>query len=146
MSLERFERVELLPRARAYRRFLDDATTARGWAVATAVTTLFIEGTAYERHELDPSAPSRPVPPLSEHPLVKHYGLSIDHLALTKAHRAVEGDHRQAAWRVVLDHVSTQERQPVVDALTEAVESWRAYRDDVARACGVTPDMPALTG
>ena len=146
MSLERFDRVELLPGARAYRSFLDDATTARGWAVAAAVTTLFVEGTAYERHELDPSAPPRPAPPLSEHPLVKHYGLSIDHLALTKAHRAVEGDHRRAAWKVLLDHVPAEARQPVVYALTEAVESWKAYRDEVARACGITPDMPALTG
>ena len=146
MSLERFDSVELLPAARGYRCFLDDATTARGWAVAAAVTTLFVEGTAYERHELDSSAPARPEPALHEHPLVKHYGLPIDHLALTKAHRAVEGSHRQAAWRVLLDHVDRGDRAPVVGALREAVDAWKGYRDDVARACGVTRDMLAMAG
>ena len=34
----------------------------------------------------------RATPPLHEHPLVKHYGLPLEHLALTKAHRAVEGE------------------------------------------------------
>ena len=33
------------------------------------------------------------------HPLVKHHGLPLEHLALTKAHREVEGEHRAAAWK-----------------------------------------------
>ena len=60
MDLERFSGVQLLPAARRYRGFLDDVTTNRGWAVAASIATLFIEGTAYERHELGPSAPPRP--------------------------------------------------------------------------------------
>ena len=31
-----------------------------------AVTTLFVEGTPFERGELDPNAPKRPVPPLED--------------------------------------------------------------------------------
>ena len=62
MDVERFANVQLLPAARAYRGFLDDVTTDRGWAIAAAISTLFIEGTAYERHELDASAPPRPQP------------------------------------------------------------------------------------
>lgn len=146
MDLERFERVELLPAARAYRDVLDDATTNRGWAVAASVATLFIEGTAYERHELDESAPARPQPPLEEHPLVRHYGLPLECLALTKAHRSVEGEHRKAAWRVMLNHVPSRERAAVVDAMREAVEAWQSYRDDVAAACGITREALALTG
>ena len=73
-----------------------------------------------------------------EHPLVKHYGLPLECLALTKAHRGVEGEHRAAAWRVMLDHVPESERGPVVDAMREALERWLAYRDDVAEACGLT--------
>lgn len=145
MDLDRFERVQLLPAAREYRAFLDDATTNRGWSVAAAIATLFIEGTAYERHELDNDAPPRPQPPLEEHPLAKHYGLPVECLALTKAHRSVEGEHRKAAWRVMLDHVPAGDRERVVSAMHEAVEAWRAYRDDVAEACGVTREMPALT-
>ena len=93
---------------------MDDATTNRGWSVAASIATLFIEGTAYERHELDASAPARPQPPLEEHPLAKHYGLPVECLALTKAHRSVEGEHRQAAWRVMLNHVPVDDRVAVV--------------------------------
>ncbi|MGD8316315.1 MAG: iron-containing redox enzyme family protein [Myxococcales bacterium] len=146
MDLQRFEHVELLPGARRYRDFLDDATTNRGWAVAASIATLFIEGTPYERHELDPSAPARPQPPLEQHPLVRHYGLPVECLALTKAHRSVEGEHRKAAWRVMLRHVPPADRSAVVYALSEAVQAWQAYRDDVAEACGITRQDAALTG
>lgn len=139
MDVSRFESVKLLPAAQDYRDFIDDATERRGWSVAAAVATLFLEGTPYERHELDPDAPARPVPALTEHPLVKHYGLPIEALALTKAHRSVEGEHRQAAWRVMLDHIPDESRPGVVAAMKEAVEAWLAYRDEVAAACGVTP-------
>jgi pyrroloquinoline-quinone synthase len=137
MDLRRFERVELLPGAARYRSFLDDATQARGWEVAAAVATLFIEGTRYERGELERGAPRRPEPPLEAHPLCAHYGLSPEHLALTRAHRKVEGEHRAAAWRVVLDHVAEERRRAVVAAMEEALERWLAYRDDVAQACGL---------
>src|SRR5438132_13069117 len=102
MDLERFERVELLPAARAYRAFLDRCTLQGGWDEAAAVTTLFLEGTKFERGELSNSARRRPVPPLGDHPLVKHYGLPLEALALTRAHRNVEGGHRAAAWRSIL--------------------------------------------
>jgi pyrroloquinoline-quinone synthase len=137
MDLERFAQVQLLPGARRYRDFLDDATEQRGWSVAVAVTTLFLEGTPHERGELDPSAPKRPVTPLEEHPLVKHYGLPLAHLALTKAHRAVEGEHRKGAWSVLLSHVPAQEYAQVVAAMDEALQHWKSYRDDVANASGL---------
>jgi hypothetical protein len=136
MDLARFERVELLPAAARYRRFLDESSE-RGWEVGAAVTTLFVEGTRWERGELDPAASRRPQPPLEDHPLVKHYGLPIEHLALTKAHRAVEGSHRAAAWRVLLDHVAPSARPRVVSGVEHALELWLGYRDDVATACGL---------
>src|SRR5690349_2188514 len=110
MDLSRFERVELAPAAQRFRALLDDYSQRRGWAQACAVTTLFLEGTEHERGELDASAPRRPEPPLDRHPLVVHYGLPIDALALTKAHRRVEGSHRAAAWRIILDHVPEADR------------------------------------
>jgi hypothetical protein len=139
MDLARFERVQYLPGAAKYRALLDDATQTRGWEVAAAVTTLFLEGTPYERGELDPAAPKRPQPPLSDHPLVKHYGLSTEHLALTKAHRRVEGGHRAAAWRALLGYVEPGKCAAVVAAMQTTLQTWLAYRDDVASACGVTP-------
>jgi pyrroloquinoline-quinone synthase len=138
MDVSRFDRVVYLPGAAAYRRVLDRATQAQGWEIATAVTTLFLEGTPHERGEIDEHAPKRPTPPLSEHPLVKHYGLPISHLALTKAHRSVEGSHRAAAWRMILGHVPAHAYDKVVSAVQEALDGWLAYRDDVAAACGVT--------
>ncbi len=137
MDVSRFTEVALLPAAKRYRDVLDHATLHRGWAAATAVTTLFIEGTPYERGEIDELALKRPVPPLEDHPLVKHYGLSLDDLALTKAHRAVEGDHRRAAWAVV-DHMEAPAYPVVIEAMRAALAAWLLYRDDVAAACGVT--------
>lgn len=142
MDLERFDNVELLPEARRYRDFLDDATRLRGWEIAAAVVTIFIEGTKDERGQTDPTAPPPPLPPLEEHPLVRHYGLSLESLALTKAHRRVEGQHRASAWRVVVDFVSSAKREIVIGALTEALDHWLLYRDAVALACGLerSPD------
>ncbi len=138
MDLARFAHVELLPRARLYRAYLDECTLGRGWDVAAAVTTLFLEGTKFDRGELSPTAPRRPAPALSEHPLVKHYGLPVEALALTRAHRAVEGGHRRAAWSNLLDHVTDPERQQaVLLAMRGALEHWLGYRDDVAQACGI---------
>lgn len=138
MDLARFDHVTLLPAARRYRGFLDHATQGRGWAVAATVTTLFLEGTPHDRAALDPAAPARPEPPLSEHPLVKHYGLPLDALALTKAHRRVEGAHRASAWRSLLDHAPVDDRPRCVEALEDALSLWQGYRDEVAAAVGLT--------
>jgi hypothetical protein len=137
MDLSRFEHVELLPASQRYRRFLDQATLERGWEVAAAVTTLFVEGTAHDRGELDPAAPRRPEPPLEQHPLVVHYGLPLESLALTRAHRKVEGSHRAAAWRVILGRVEPEARDAVVVAMREALALWLEYRDGVAAAVGL---------
>src|SRR5215470_7864320 len=134
MDLARFERITLAPAAARFRAVLDDRTQRRGWAQACAVTTLFLEGTEHERGEIDPDAPRRPAPPLERHPLVVHYGLSVEHLALTKAHRQVEGEHRAAAWRILVGHVPEPVREAVVEAMQSALEAWLAYRDDVAAA------------
>jgi hypothetical protein len=137
MDLARFERIELGPAARAFRAVLDDRTQRHGWAQACAVTTIFLEGTEHERGELDPSAPRRPTPPLDQHPLVVHYGLPLDALALTKAHRQVEGSHRAAAWRILLDHVPATEYRGVIEAMEETLAAWLSYRDEVAANCGL---------
>lgn len=138
-DLERFENVKLLPKAKKYRDFLDAATGEKGWDVATAVVTIFIEGTPHERGELDPKAQKRPETPLEEHPLVKHYGLPLASLKLTKAHRKVEGNHRASAWKSILGHVQPARREPVLRAMEQALMHWLAYRDDVAKACGLQP-------
>ena len=137
MDLTRFDNVQLLPAARHYRNFLDEATQRYGWEIAAAVVTIFVEGTKDERAVIDPSTPAAPPPPLEEHPLVRHYGMAVEHLALTKAHRQVEGHHRASAWAGILTHVTPTRRGPVVRAMNEALERWLLYRDAVAEICGV---------
>ena len=138
MNREAFDHVRLLPEAARYRAFLDEATLERGWEVATAVTTIFVEGTRHDRHDVEGVGPARPTPPLIEHPLVRHYGLPVDKLELTRAHRMVESDHRAAAWRMVLGHVGPDAYADVVEAMEQALDRWLGYREGVAAACGLT--------
>jgi len=137
MDLSRFKNVQPLPEARNYREFLDHAIQKRGWEIAAAVVTLFIEGTKEERSEIDPTVPKQLQRPLAEHPLVKHYGLALKHLALTKAHREIEGDHRASAWEAILNYVPPEKRESVVSAIENALACWLRYRDEVAAACGI---------
>jgi pyrroloquinoline-quinone synthase len=146
MDLARFEAVQLLPAAADYRAEIDAATRGAGWDVGAAVTTLWLEGTAHERGEIDPTAEKRPEPPLTEHPLVKHYGLPLSSLQLTKVHREVEGSHRASAWRIVRTHVAPDRRTVVVDAMQRVRDRWLHYRDAVAAACGVGRDDVADLG
>ncbi len=139
MDLARFGSVELLPAARRYRDLLDRLTQHGTWQAGAAVTTLFVEGTRWERGELDDTAPRRPEPPLEQHPLVVHYGLPMERLSLSRAHRRVEGSHRAVAWRVVLEHVEPEARPLVMDGMQRALDCWLAYRDEVAEACGLEP-------
>ena len=137
MDLGRFERVELLPAAAEYRATLDHLTIAQGWVTAACVATIFIEGTAHDRGELDPSVAKRPAPPLDQHPLVVHYGLPVASLALTRAHRAIEGNHRASAWSCVLDFANLEARAPAVAGMQQALDAWLCYRDMVAEAVGL---------
>jgi hypothetical protein len=137
MDLARFEQITLLPKAREFRDTLDEYTQRHGWAAAAAVTTIFLEGTEHERGELDETAPKRPAPPLEKHPLVVHYGLPLEALALTKAHRRVEGSHRAAAWRC-FDHVPQLAHHGVVEAMEATLAAWLSYRDEVAEALGLS--------
>lgn len=135
MDLKRFERVELLPAAERYRSFLDEATQSYGWDIAAAIVTIFVEGNAEERAAL--SLEKRTPAPLGEHPLVKFYGLPVEKLALTKAHRQVEGDHRRAAWSAILENVAPLRRGAVVRTMIDALDFWLKYRDEVADICGL---------
>ena len=137
MDLKRFENVELLPAASDYRKTLDMYLQHHGWDAACAVATVFVEGTEYERGEVDDSAAKRPVVPLEQHPLVVHYGLPLEALALTKAHRRVEGEHRRSAWDSLLDYTAPERRATVTAAMRHVLDAWLVYRDAVSAACGL---------
>jgi pyrroloquinoline-quinone synthase len=135
MDLKRFEHVQLLPAAERYRSFLDEATQHYGWDIAAAIVTIFVEGNSDERAAL--ASGNHAPAPLEEHPLVKHYGLPVEKLALTKAHRQVEGGHRQAAWNAILENVAPMRRGAVVRTMVDALDFWLKYRDEVAEICGL---------
>lgn len=135
MDLKRFDTVQLLPGAERYRSFLDAATESYAWDIAAAVVTIFVEGNSDERTTLAGSP--APAVPLEQHPLVRFYGLPIESLALTKAHRQVEGNHRKAAWDAILNCVTPLRRGAVVRTMGDALDLWLKYRDEVAEACGL---------
>ena len=142
-----FGRVQLLPCARAYRDFLDAASWGRPWVTGAAVLTLFVEGSANERREL--AALDGPAQTEAEidaairsHPLVRVHGVDPKFLELQRVHKRVEGGHRRDAWEAVLGSASAFEAE-VVGALERALQLWLAYRDEVARACGVERDQGA---
>ncbi len=137
MDLERFKDIEFLPAARRYRTHIDKMTLEEGWELGAAVTTLFIEGNRFERALFDENAPPQPTLSAQEHPLVKHYDLPVDCLRLTQAHGKVEGEHRQAAWRILLDHMDSAHYGAVLDAMEDTLQAWLAYRQEVALACGL---------
>jgi hypothetical protein len=137
MDMSRYEDIQLGPKAAHYRDILDRSTLDANWQIGAAVTTIFIEGTPYERGELDEASERRPVPPLEEHPLVKHYGLPLDALALTKAHRSIEGEHRGSAWHIILNYTEAAGRESVLKWMKDALTAWKDYRDEVAALCRI---------
>lgn len=130
----------LVPEALAYRSFLDRVSIEPPWIVGAAVLTIFVEGSVHERAEREGRRELPPVEQaIAEHPLVRFYGCPKDAMQLVRAHRAVEGGHRDDAWRMVLDHAPKEAagRERIVRAMEEALELWLRYRDGVARAMGL---------
>ena len=137
-----FARVELLPAARAYREHLDTSSWGSPWVVGASVLTIFVEGSVNERREL--AALEEPMPgdeehaaALSNHPLVRFHGVDPRALELVRVHRVVEGGHRRDAWQAVLGNIAPELEERVVGAMERSLQLWLAYRDEVARACGI---------
>jgi len=132
---------DLHPSARSYRAMLRDAAGAAPWQAAVALLTIFVEGSRNERAELAGTfVRPRGDDAVKKHPLVAHYGCPPEAMKLTRAHGAVEGAHRQDAWRIVLDHVP-EEDEALVRAVTQtcsrALAAWQRYRDGVAERMGL---------
>ena len=137
-----FEHIRLLPAARRYRAWLDRASKHRDWIVGAAALTVFVEGSIKDRKEL--AEPSKPKTAeeietiVQQHPLVKHYGLSPDAMDLIRAHQMVEAGHRHDAYNMVVNHAATRaQQQAILSCLKTCLRLWSAYRDGVARACGL---------
>lgn len=137
-----FESVRRLASAAAYRSFLDRVSWAAPWVVGAGVLTLFVEGSAREREEID-RIPAIPSPDELEsavrmHPLVRFHGVPFSAMELVRAHKRVEGGHRRDAWEIVLENAAGDQERQVVEAVNTALELWLKYRDEVAAACGIS--------
>ena len=135
-----FEKVQLLPAAKRYRKFLDEVTGLSPWVLGAAVMTIFVEGSANERRELQQTAPQTEAKieaAIRQHPLVRIHGVDAKFLELQRVHKKVEGGHRDDAWQAVLGHTPPPIEDRVVEAMETALQRWLAYRDDVVAACGV---------
>jgi len=139
---EEFENVEWLPASRNYREWLDQITQEGSWLEGAAVTTIFVEGSVNDRMEMDSTSRPDPVDmdqKIMDHPLVKYHRVDPRYMELTRAHHAIEGSHRIAAWKMVLDHaVTASEQNKVLKALERSLDLWLAYRDGIAEACNLT--------
>lgn len=130
----------LEPEAIAYRRYLDEVSAADPWQVGCAVLTIFVEGSVHEREEMAGTREEKPVDQaIADHPLVRVHGCPKENMRLVRAHRLVEGGHREDAWRMILGHVpkGSDLEEPVAQAVERALELWLAYRDGVARRIGI---------
>jgi pyrroloquinoline-quinone synthase len=141
LAAEMFEAIKLLPGARTYRAWLEEASGHRDWVVGAAVMTVFVEGSIKDRKEID--EPSKPKTAeeieaiVQQHPLVRHYGLPTDAMDLIRSHQMVEAGHRHDAYDMVVNHAKTRAQQEtVLRYLNRSLRLWTAYRDGVAHACG----------
>ncbi len=137
-----FEAISLLPASRRYRAWLDTVTRMPDWLPGAAVLTIFVEGSVQDRLEILHPSPPKTAPQVEEavmkHALVRHHGLDPAAMNLIRAHQKVEAGHRHAAYRIVLNHARTSsQQQTVLEHLEQALKHWLAYRDGVARACGL---------
>ncbi|MCG3778764.1 MAG: hypothetical protein JW388_1491 [Nitrospira sp.] len=137
-----FENVHLLPASKRYRAWLDTVSNRRDWVVGSAALTIFVEGSVKDRAEIaDPSKPKTAEEIeaiVQSHPLRKYHGLTPDAMDLIRAHQLVEAGHRHDAYAMVLNYATTRpQQQAVLGALKKGLALWQAYRDAVAKACGV---------
>lgn len=140
-SVSDFSSVKLLSGSRRYRRWLDRITETAHWVIAASVITIFVEGSCKDRKDTDPSEKCKPLDlaqKITEHPLVRFHGLDPSCLGLVRAHHEVEGGHRLAAWKMVLDYAQTAKIQKdIYDAVFKSLQLWLSYRDEIALDCGL---------
>ncbi len=138
-----FEKVRLLDASKRYRHWLDRVTLKSSWLEAAAVITIFVEGSVKDRQEIDPnislSSPSVKNKILN-HPLVQFHQADPRHMDLVRAHHTIEGSHRLAAWKMVLQYAKTRaEQQKICRAMERSLQLWLSYRNAVAKACRLKP-------
>src|SRR5262249_55502473 len=119
-SRANFDQVALLPAAKRYRTFLDEASGSDPWVFGAAVLTIFVEGSVHERHELRKTGSESNVEieaAIRQHPLVRIHRIDPKFLELQRVHKRVEGGHRLDAWKMVLSHTPLALEKRVVQTV-----------------------------
>lgn len=142
LDIEAFQRARLLAASAIYRKWLDKATAHRDWVIGAATMAIFVEGSVKDRKEiLEPSIPKTEdeiEAYVTAHPLVQHHGIARASMDLIRAHQKVEAGHRQDAYEMVVTHAKTAaQQQSVLTSLATSLRLWTAYRDAVAKVCGL---------
>jgi pyrroloquinoline quinone (PQQ) biosynthesis protein C len=134
---------DLHPAARSYRDWLRERSGALPWQTATALLTIFVEGSVNERGELMGTyVRAKGEAAVVKHPMVVHYGCPPSAMHLVRAHGDVEGGHRGDAWRIILDHTKDEAiAKQVVDTCMDGLARWQRYRDGVADLMGLVRDQ-----
>ncbi len=137
-----FEEVRLLPASRTYRAWLERVSEKRDWVIGAAALTIFVEGSVKDRQEiLEPSKPKTAEEIeaiVQQHPLVRFHGLSPERMDLIRSHQMVEAGHRHDAYEMVVGQATSRGRQQgVLACLKKSLQLWLAYRNAVAKACGL---------
>ncbi len=137
-----FASVRLLPAARRYRAWLDRMSHNKDWVVGAAALTIFVEGSVKDRKEITEPSSRKTAEEIEsiiqQHTLVKHYGVSPDAMDLIRSHQMVEAGHRHDAYDMVVNHATTRTQQrAVLSSLKRCLSLWSAYRNDVAKLCGL---------
>lgn len=141
-SAKDFEKVRPLPASRTYRSWLDHMSHHPRWVLGAATLTVFVEGSVKDRKELLEPAKRTTADEIEtivkHHLLVRHHGVPPQHMDLIRAHQLVESGHRRDAYRMVTEHATEPAVQrQVLAALRNSLRLWLAYRDAVAKACGL---------
>jgi pyrroloquinoline quinone (PQQ) biosynthesis protein C len=133
---------DLHPAARSYRDWLIEKAAASPWQAATALLTIFVEGSVNERAELTGTyVRAKGDAAVLRHPLVVHHGCPPAAMHLVRAHGDVEGGHRGDAWRIVLDHTKDEAlAKAAIDTCMDGLARWHRYRDGVAELMGLVRD------
>jgi pyrroloquinoline quinone (PQQ) biosynthesis protein C len=133
---------DLHPAARSYRDWLRERSAAAPWQAATALLTIFVEGSVNERAELTGTyVRAKGDAAVLRHPLVVHYGCPPEAMHLVRAHGDVEGGHRGDAWRIVLDHTKDDATaKQAIETCMDGLARWHRYRDGVAELMGLVRD------
>ncbi len=136
-----FESVRLLPAARTYRTWLDTMSTHPQWVLAAATLTVFVEGSVKDRQEMCTPCKKKRAAEIESlirsHPLVRYHDVSPDSMDLIRAHQQVEAGHRHDAYEMVVNYTPPTLQRTVLTCMEKSLSLWLAYRDAVARACGI---------